>query len=43
MYFSVKAKFQPVAFPVLTVDTDRDASLAVNDLLEYLDGPAAGP
>jgi predicted kinase len=43
LYFSVKARFQPAAYPVLTVDTDREASLAVNDLVEYLDRPAESP
>jgi predicted kinase len=43
LYFSVKARFQPVAAPALTVDTDRDPSLAVRDVLDYVDGPAARP
>ncbi|MGA2640816.1 MAG: ATP-binding protein [Spirochaetia bacterium] len=36
VYFEVKARFQPVAHPFLTVDTDRADELNIAAILEYV-------
>jgi predicted kinase len=39
LYFEVQARWQPVAHPCLTVDTDRAHDSNVSAVLEYLAGP----
>jgi predicted kinase len=37
LYFEVKARFELIAHPFLTVDTDRGTQETLHDLLAYLD------
>jgi predicted kinase len=36
LYFNVKRRFEPAGRPFLRVDTDRDTSISLRELLEYL-------
>ena len=43
LYFEVKARFQPVTHPSLTVDTDRENDSSISEILEYVNSDPTVP
>lgn len=41
LYFEVRQRFEPLARPVLAVDTDRDAEANIEAIVAYLGAPSA--
>jgi predicted kinase len=43
LYFEVKARFQAIPHPALTIDTDRDTAESLDAILAWLDAPEQEP